>query len=97
MRSSIGLTTVTDNAMLEVCKGDHLVTITYNRGDVLLFRGDTAHAGAASATGHFGRIHCYIDSLNVYYAFDSTDIRTCAQSVPLRRNAKRTRTKQLEV
>ena len=78
--------------MLEVCKGNRLETITYHRGDVLIFRGDTAHAGAASSTGHFGRIHCYIDSRTVYYTFDSTDIRSCAQSMPRRSNAKRTRT-----
>ena len=51
-----------DNAGIAFENG---VTETYHVGDIVIFRGDTAHAGTACEEEHYGRLHCYLCSEHV--------------------------------
>ena len=44
-----------------------------NRGDMMIFKGTTIHAGGEYPVGHFGRFHFYLDHPLVAREFDSTD------------------------
>ena len=77
MHVCIGIAVVNDGARLYVCEGKRERLIFLQRGDVFIFRGDFMHAGAEYEEGHFGRLHCYVDSPNVIYDSNSTDPGKC--------------------
>lgn len=43
-----------------ILKKNHMETISMNQGDLLLFRGDLVHGGAAYDQANY-RIHCFLD------------------------------------
>ena len=47
--------------------------VTLNAGDILVFRDDTIHAGGPYPSGHFGRLHCYLQSSKVRHRFGQND------------------------
>ena len=62
-----------DGTSLDIWPGSHVVTgnpikkvnISLSRGDVVVFRGDTIHAGAAYKKENT-RVHVYLDNPNIY-------------------------------
>ena len=46
-------------------EGSTMVKVEYNRGDLVIFRGDLKHAGAEYSNGRHMRLHCYIDHVCV--------------------------------
>lgn len=47
-------------------------TVVFGRGDILVFRGDTLHAGSAYPDRDNIRVHCYIDSKHVKRGYNKT-------------------------
>ena len=64
---SSAIAVLNDGAKLYMCDDGHEKELFFDRGDVLLFRGDAIHSGAEAPAGHFGRIHTYIDSERVLH------------------------------
>ena len=44
-----------------------------NRGDMIIFKAITIHAGGAYPEGHFGRLHAYLDHECVHRLDNTTD------------------------
>jgi hypothetical protein len=62
--------------------------LSLDRGDVIVFRGDLVHAGAEAPAGHWGRLHVYLDSLEVKHT-NKTHFGTCATPVRTRVSKRR--------
>lgn len=62
-----GLMSIEDGGSLFVCERGAEVRMSLDRGDTLVFRGDLVHAGADAPSGHFARVHCYLDSREVIH------------------------------
>ena len=71
------LAAINDGAKLYISSDKREKAISYNRGDVIIFRGDIVHAGTESVEGHFGRIHVYLDSANVKHTKNGTHLTSC--------------------
>ena len=85
-----------DGGALELfCETDgrlyRTTTVPLDRGDVLVFRGDTVHAGAASDEGHNGRLHVYLDNPHVQRQHNRTHVDV-PELVEVSSPSKRTRT-----
>lgn len=62
-----GIASLSDGGSLFICEGSAERRLPLDRGDVIIFRGDAVHAGTDTPEGHFGRIHCYLDSREVVH------------------------------
>ena len=56
-------------------------TVHLCRGDMVIFRANTIHAGAGYEHGHFARLHCYADSHFVQREINTTELVTLTSDV----------------
>ena len=86
---------INDGGSLLLCVRGVERRLPLNRGDAILFRGDLVHAGADAPSGHFGRLHVYLDSERVIHTRDTHDAECSrAPAQGLRQSQRLVKSKQ---